>query len=66
MADRIDNGIVDANGEAFNYPGIYITDGSAIPSSSGVNVSLTILANSKRITEGIINKYGKFPLAEHV
>jgi len=57
MAEKKENGVVDPTGEVFGYRGMYITDGAAIPSSTGVNVSLTILANAERITHGIINKY---------
>ena len=37
-------GVIDGNFEVFNYPGIYIIDGSVIPSNLGVNPSLTISA----------------------
>ena len=55
MAETKAKGVVNPQGEVFGYPGMYITDGAAIPTSTGVNVSLTILANSERITHGIIN-----------
>lgn len=58
MADHWDRGVADHNGEAFRYPGLYVTDGSAIPSSLGVNTSLTILANAERIAAGILARYG--------
>jgi cholesterol oxidase len=35
-------GVIDLNCEIFNYPGIYIIDGSIIPANPGVNPSLTI------------------------
>ena len=54
MADSRLHGVVNAAGEAFNYPGLFISDGSAIPSSLAVNTSLTILANAERIAEGIV------------
>jgi cholesterol oxidase len=49
--------VVDAAGEAFDYPGLYVTDGSVIPSSLAVNTSLTILANAERIAAGIARRY---------
>ena len=55
MAVNKDRGVVDQHGEVFGYPGMYITDGSAVPSSTAVNVSLTILANAERITHHIMN-----------
>lgn len=53
MADSKQHGVVNAAGEVFDYPGLYISDGSAIPSSLAVNTSLTILANAERIAERI-------------
>ena len=44
-------------GEVFGYPGLFITDGAAIPSSLAVNTSLTILANAERIAAGILGRY---------
>jgi len=55
MADRKNDGVVNAAGEVFDYPGLYITDGSAIPSSLAVNTSLTILANAERIAAGMVS-----------
>ena len=37
-------GVVDGNFEIFNYPGLYVIDGSVVPSNLGVNPSLTITA----------------------
>ena len=54
MAENKDWGVINAQGEVFGYPGMYITGGAAIPSSSGVNISLTILPNSERITHDIL------------
>ena len=57
MASSKIKGVVNEKGEVFGYPGMYITDGACIPSSTGVNISLTILANSERITDGILQAY---------
>ncbi len=43
----IDSGVVDENFEVFNYPGLYVIDGSIVPSNLGVNPSLTITALSE-------------------
>jgi choline dehydrogenase-like flavoprotein len=59
MADTKAKGVVNAYGEVFKYPGIYVTDGSAIPSSLAVNSSLTILANAERIAAHIVRNYQK-------
>lgn len=58
MADSPRNGVVDAGGEVFGYPGLYVSDGAAIPSSLAVNTSLTILANAERIAEAILDRHG--------
>lgn len=57
MADTPSRGVVDAGGEVFGYPGMYVSDGAAIPTSLAVNTSLTILANAERIAAGITRRY---------
>ncbi len=37
-------GVIDLNFEVFNYPGLYVVDGSVMPANPGVNPSLTITA----------------------
>jgi len=59
MADSPSQGVVDADGEVFGCPGLYVSDGAAIPSSLAVNTSLTILANAERIAAGMVEKYGR-------
>ena len=44
LANSIDEGVINENFEVFNYPGLYVIDGSSIPSNLGVNPSLTITA----------------------
>ena len=46
-------GVVDINHEAFNYPGLYVSDGSVVSSNLGVNPSLTITAMAERAMERI-------------
>lgn len=58
MADDRRSGVVNAAGEVFGYPGLYVSDGAAIPSSLAVNTSLTILANAERIADGIKERLG--------
>ncbi len=38
------NGVIDLNFQVFNYPGLYVVDGSVMPANPGVNPSLTITA----------------------
>ena len=49
MADSAEHGVVDTRGEAFGHPGLYVVDGSIIPTSLGPNPSLTISAMAERI-----------------
>lgn len=48
-------GVVDAYGQVFNYPGLYIADGSVMPGPVGANPSLTIAALADRFADNIIN-----------
>jgi cholesterol oxidase len=41
-------GVIDTNHEVFNYPGLFVADGSVIPANLGVNPSLTITAMTER------------------
>jgi cholesterol oxidase len=41
------DGVVDLNCEIFNYPGLFVVDGSIMPANPGVNPSLTITALSE-------------------
>ncbi len=59
MANSKSQGVCGADGEVFGYPGLFVTDGAAIPTSLAVNTSLTILANAERIVDGILVRLGK-------
>jgi cholesterol oxidase len=41
-------GVINSQHEVFNYPGLYVVDGSAISANLGVNPSLTITAMAER------------------
>ncbi|MFZ0935208.1 MAG: GMC family oxidoreductase [Bryobacteraceae bacterium] len=56
MGDDETMGVVSPAGEVFNYPGLYITDGSIIPTALGPNPSKTIGAVSERVGDHIIAK----------
>ncbi len=43
-----EHGVIDIHHQAFNYPGLYVVDGSVIPANLGVNPSLTITAMAER------------------
>lgn len=46
-------GVVDAYGEVFGHPNLYVADGAILPGPVGPNPSLTIAALSDRIAERI-------------
>jgi hypothetical protein len=63
MGDDASNGVVDSLGRVFRgkngnvkYDGLYIADGSIIPTSLGVNPSLTISALAYRIAFDIVER----------
>jgi cholesterol oxidase len=47
-------GVVDADGEAFNHPGLHIADGSVMPGPVGPNPSLTIAALADRFADALL------------
>jgi cholesterol oxidase len=50
-------GVIDAYGEVFNYPDLFIADGSVMPGPIGPNPSLTIAAFANRCADRIIDKH---------
>jgi enediyne biosynthesis protein E9 len=62
MADSKDFGVVDHRGEVFDYPGLFCMDSSAIPTSLGVNPSLTISAVAERACEELTKRAADYGL----
>jgi choline dehydrogenase-like flavoprotein len=58
MADSKDLGVTDDAGSVYGYEGLYCIDSSIIPSSLGVNPSLTIAAVSERAAESLTHVAG--------
>ena len=48
IASSPHDGVIDTNHRIFDYPGLYVVDGSAIPVNVGINPSLTITAIAER------------------
>jgi choline dehydrogenase-like flavoprotein len=52
-----DRGVVGETGESFETPGLYVADGSAFVTSSGVNPMITIMAIADHIGRGIAERW---------
>jgi len=57
MADSREDGVTDASGEVFEYPGLFVLDGSILPSATGVNPAHTIAAVAERNVEVAIRRF---------
>jgi choline dehydrogenase-like flavoprotein len=53
MANDIRRGTVDIHGESFEAPGLFVADGSILPTSIGVNSQVPIMAMATRIAWGL-------------
>jgi choline dehydrogenase-like flavoprotein len=62
MADSKDYGVVDHRNEVFDNAGLFCIDSSAIPTSLGVNPSLTISAVSERAVALLIDRAADYGL----
>src|SRR3954469_19013022 len=62
MADSKDLGVVDHRCEAFGNEGLFCIDSSAIPTSLGVNPSLTISAVSERAAAALVHRAADYGL----
>jgi cholesterol oxidase len=52
-------GVVDSYGRVFNYPGLYVADGSVMPGPVGPNPSLTIAALADRFADHLLAEDGR-------
>jgi enediyne biosynthesis protein E9 len=62
MADSADVGVVDDRCEAFGNEGLFCMDSSAIPTSLGVNPSLTISAVCERAAAELVRRSADYGL----
>ncbi len=53
MGAASDGGFCDQHGQAFDVRGLYVVDAAALPTNTGVNPQITIVANALRIASGI-------------
>jgi len=56
MADEAHAGVVDSFGRVYGYPGLYIADGSIVPTATGRNPTFTIAALCERIAEHMVQE----------
>ena len=54
MSASVEGGVVNQFGEVFNYPNLFVIDGSVMPGAVGVNPSLTIAAIAERCSPCVV------------
>jgi cholesterol oxidase len=57
LSDSPQGGVVSTHGEVHGYPGLFVADGSVIPSSIGFHPVMTISAVSECIAEAVVSSY---------
>jgi len=58
LGATIAEGVVDANGEVFDNPGLYVADAAALPRAPGGPPSMTIAAWANHIADRFIERHG--------
>ena len=61
MGVDVRRGVVDAHGEAFGHPGLFVADGSVMPGPVGANPSLTIAALAERFSGRMLERLASRP-----
>ena len=56
MGDGPETGVIGPDHQVWNYPGLYVIDGSAVSANPGVNPSLTITALAERAA-GLLTRH---------
>ena len=59
MGTNVGEGVVDVWGEVFNYPHLYVADGSVMPGPTGANPSLTIAAVADRFATRMLETWDR-------
>jgi cholesterol oxidase len=57
LADSPEQGVTSPEGEVYGYPGLFVADGSVIPTSIGFHPAMTIAAVAERIAEHVVQSY---------
>jgi choline dehydrogenase-like flavoprotein len=63
MAATPETGALSPDCRVWAYPNLFVVDGSFMPTSGGVNPSLTITANAFRVAAQIRQDFGALTLA---
>jgi choline dehydrogenase-like flavoprotein len=66
MAENAGDGVVDACGEVFGQPNLFVVDGAVIPSALCANPSLTIAAVAESIADRLIAGTGTVRLVDRL
>ena len=53
MGSNADSSVTDTRGAVRGATGLYVADGSLLPSSVGVNPMMTIIACASRVARGV-------------
>ncbi len=53
MAESVSEGVVNQSCQVFNYPNLFVVDGSVVPTALGVNPALTIAAIAEKVSQDI-------------
>ncbi|MGW1682777.1 GMC oxidoreductase [Saccharopolyspora sp. NPDC002376] len=57
MSDSPEGGVVSPEGEVYGYPGLFIADGSVIPTSIGFHPAMTISAIAEHTAEAVVASF---------
>ncbi|MBV9926754.1 MAG: GMC family oxidoreductase [Acidobacteria bacterium] len=57
LSDSPEAGVVSVDGEVHGHPGLFVADGSVIPTAIGFHPVMTISAISERIAEAVVNSF---------
>jgi cholesterol oxidase len=57
LSENPEQGVVSSSGEVHGYPGLFVADGSVIPTSIGFHPVMTISAISEHIADAVVNSF---------
>ena len=59
LADVPERGVVSPSGEVFGCPGLYVADGSVVPTSLGFHPVMTLSALAERTAEQVAHSLAR-------